>query len=168
MPKRYWFKHRPPPNWAVNPKPADAVERLAIAIRQNPSRNLLDELLDPLRVKGAVEADKASGGVLAALGGRLPHRAPPWHTAEELCILWPLVCKGLFKMGRAPRLTPDKMMHKLALNRVPVVRNADGGAGFVWHGKRRIYWFTTAPATGNRPISQETFDSVMRACLGET
>jgi hypothetical protein len=166
MPKRYWFKHRAPPAWAVNPKPENAVERLALAIRQNPSRNLLDELLDPLRLQGALNPDAQSSGILAALGGRLPVRAPPWHTAEELCALWPLVCRGLLKMGKTPRITPEDMARKLARYKVPVVRNADEAAGFMWKGRRRLYWFTTVPATGIRPISQETFEAVMRASFG--
>lgn len=165
MPKRYWFKHKKPPHWAIKPEPENTVERLALAIRQNPDRNLLDELLDPLRLQGALDRDKRLGGILEALGGNLPTRAPPWHTAEELCAMWPLICRGMLKMGATPRMTPEDMARKLAKYRVPVVRNADGGAGFVWMGRRRVYWFTTVPATGIRPVAQETFEAVMRACF---
>jgi len=118
-------------------------------------------------VQGALAAEDTPAGLLAALGGHLPLRAPPWHTAPELLALWPLICRGLLKMGNTPPMSEAKLAKRLAQCKVPLVRNADGGEGFIWRGKRRIYFYTTVPAIGLKPIPQETFNAVMRACLGD-
>jgi hypothetical protein len=167
MPKSYWFKRTPPPAWVFKPPHIDAVERLANAIRDNPSRNLFDELLDPLRVQSALEPDAATQRLPRALGGALPKRAPPWHTADELFAMWPLISRGLLQMGNTPPMTAAKLAHRLAQCKVPVVRNADGSGGFIWRGKRRVYLYTTVPAIGLKPITQETFNAVMAASFGD-
>jgi hypothetical protein len=170
MGKPYRWKRGNKPQWAYKQEPEyqDSVKRFVAAVEGSPGRRLLDELLDPFRVHAASDPERQTLAFQLVMRAMPARRAPPLHTAAELALMWPMICKGLLEMERAPKIEPIDMTHKLAKAGLPVARNADGRPGHIWHGRRQVYYWTTAPFPSRASLlTQEQFEAIMRESFME-
>jgi hypothetical protein len=121
-----------------------------------PRRNIIDEMWDAFRVPQALGAAKVPLPV--------PDVAPPFHTADELAAMWPLVCRGILGRKRAARYHPDALARDLERAGLPIVVNTDGKPGHIIAGRRRLYYWTV-----HRPAATMLSDSdvreILRYCL---
>jgi len=131
----------------------NSAERFVQAVEAaGPRRNLVDEMWDAFRVSQALGA--------ASVPLPIPRVAPPFHTAEELAAMWPLVCLGILGYRRAIRCRPDTLARSLERAGLPIVVNKDGKPGHIVAGKRRLYYWTVY-----RPAATMLSDSDVREIL---
>lgn len=117
-----------------------------------PRRNIIDEMWDAFRVSQALGATKVPLP--------MPDVAPPFHTADELAAMWPLICRGILGRKRAARYHPDALARELARAGLPTVINPDGKPGHIIAGRRRLYYWTV-----HRPVATMLSDSAVREIL---
>lgn len=129
----------------------------AVACRKAGKRNLLDELMDPVRVQ--VASGDADGALAAALAA---YRRRPFWTPSELAKMWPIVCVGLLDNIRTFDPKPADLRAGLLRNGMVLLRRAGGSTWFARNGLMQEYFIVEDIARwSNRTVEQDQFDEIM-------
>lgn len=130
----------------------------AVACRKGGRRNLLDELMDPVRVQ--VASGDAEPALVAALAA---YRRRPFWTPTELARIWPVVCVGLVALAKPFEPRPADLRAGLLRNGLPLLRKAGGSTWFARNGLMQEFFIVEdLMRWQNRTIEQEQFDEVMK------
>jgi hypothetical protein len=154
-----YTRKRTIPPWAGHylRKPDNSFTRFASAVRRSGKRNLLDEIMDPVRV--SVAAGDAPPDLVAALAA---YTRRPFYSPEELARLWPVVSVGLCGKSRGLRPTASAVRSNLALAGLPLLQRVGGSTWFMKNGRMHEFFIVSDVRHWTRgPISQETFDAAM-------
>ena len=138
--------------------PERAYAKFAAACRAAKRRNLLDELMDPVRVQ--VAFGDVDGALVAALNA---YRRRPFWTPSELAKIWPIVCAGLMDEIKPFEPRPADLRSGLLRHRMVLLRKAGGSTWFARHGVMQEFFIVEDIARwSNRTVEQEQFDEVMK------
>ena len=130
----------------------------AVACRKAGKRNLLDELMDPVRVE--VASGDADPSLVAALAA---YRRRPFWTPTELAKIWPVVCVGLVDLAKPFEPRPADLRAGLLRHGTALLRKAGGSTWFARNGLMQEYFIVEDIARwSNRTVEQEQFDEVMK------
>lgn len=132
--------------------------RFASAVRRAGARNLVDELMDPVRVN--VAAGDAEPGMAAALAS---YRARPFYTPAELAILWPMIGAGFAGTKGVYQPTAAVLRAALVRAKLPLLLKTGGSTWFQHNGRLQEFFICSdLNRWAGRPITQEQFDQIMR------
>jgi hypothetical protein len=126
----------------------------ASACKRAGARNIVAELLDPLRIATDLAPD-----VRAARTG---FHSRPFYSAVELARLWPLICIAVGAKKRASKPTPATLHKRLVESGLPRLQRWDGSTMFLHHGKPAEFFIVQDVwRTAAMRFSQTDFDRIV-------